>query len=371
MAKNICLQDDACRFRHASQPRFNFNLDKLKICFRQPEGLFEKLSEHNNDYYRVNDEITLRLIKDKEITALEDAIYWELEDWEIDLETCNEEDYQAINEKREQNVSKLEKELAEKKKLSPIIAQVILTSEGDLLFGELLLPHPNKFKKLCWLTVENRALYKNYTADGAYSYVYYLNALAYELELWFNNITKLEICCDATFNFLYHTRRLIRDSEHFDMIFNGKNIENPSRKIDNYVECYSRSRDRLFRTPTLYFAGAMKPDAKLRIYNKSVEIADNAEKKEYIKDYNDFGKRSIFRAELTLTNTDIKEAWKKFTSHLPDEAPMKRPDGVVIMLDDFDFLRWIWKEYVDRVIRFRDKRTQKAVTLYDFIRDEE
>lgn len=304
----------------ARKSKTNFNLDKLRICFKQPNGLFERLNTSKTDLIKVGDNISLFIIRENE-----------------DEETP-----------------------------SKLMANVILHNEGDFLFGHFVFNNSKKYEGLCWLTLSNQAFYRKYKDVGAYSFVYYLNALAYNLELLFNNITEIEICADTTNNIEKNLRRLIKDHENYDMIYNGKKLTDPFRKIENYHEAFSRSRAKLIPSPTLYFEQVKKDAPLMRVYNKSVEISDNKDQKNYIEEWNNFGNKPIHRAEVRLKNESIKQAWEKFTEHLPDDEPMKQADGVTQMLDDQEFLRWIWREYTNRLVTFNDPNGEKT-TLHDLI----
>lgn len=296
-----------------------FNIDKLRICFKQPADLFEKILKSKTDLMDIGGNISLYIIRDEE----------------------------------EETPSKL-------------MANVILHDEDDFLFGHFLFNNSKKYEGLCWLTLDNRAFYKNYKGVGAYSFVYYLNAIAYRLWLIYNNITEIEICADSISNIDGKLRKLIRDHSNYEMILNGKKITDPFRKIKNYHEAFSRSRDRLLPSPTLYFEQVKKDAPLMRVYNKSVEISDNEDQKKYIEEWNDFGKKPIHRAEIRLKNESIKQAWAKFTEHLPDDESMKQPDGITQMLDDEDFLEWLWREYTNRIVTFNSQHGEK-ITLRDLI----
>lgn len=304
----------------AQKSKTRFNLDKLRICFRQPNGLFESLNTSKTDLIKIGDNISLFIIRENE-----------------DEETP-----------------------------SKLMANVILHNEGDFLFGHFVFNNSKKYEGLCWLTLSNQALYRKYQDIGAYSFVYYLNAIAYNLELFFNNITEIEICADTTNNIERKLRKLIKDHSNYEMIFNGKKLTDPFRKIENYHEAFSRSRAKLIPSPTLYFEQVKKDAPLMRVYNKSVEISDNKDQKNYIEKWNNFGNKPIHRAEVRLKNESIKQAWEKFTEHLPDDEPMKQADGITQLLDDEIFLSWIWREYTNRLVSFNTQEGEK-ITLHNLV----
>ena len=302
----------------ARKSKTKFNIDKLRICFKQPKELFENLYNSKTDFININNEISLYIL-------------------------------------RENKTDEMPTEL---------IANIILHDEGDFLFGHFTFTNSKKYEGLCWLTLDNRAFYKQFQAEGAYSFVYYILAVIYHLDLLFNNITEIEVCADSTINFDRKLRKLIKDHENFEMIYNGKKVTDPYRKLENYHESFSRSRAKLIPQPTLYFQQVKKDAPIMRVYNKSLEISDNNDQKNYIEQHNNFGNIPIHRAEVRLKNESVKQAWQKFTAHLPDEESMKNYDGIVLMLDDEDFRAWLWREFTDRIVTFNQSEGGK-ITLFD------
>ena len=351
----------------ARKTKTKFNVDKLKICFKQPEGIFETL--YNSILL---DEINLGGKNYISITHSEEEIIKNPEIKNNNLlipRLSKEEEEKGIKNDftlyviRESEVKK-----TDNKEDMPTDLQVniLLPNEGNMLFGKFNFTNSKKYEGLCWFTLSNKALYKQYDYECAYSFVYYLNMLAVTLELYYNNITEIEIACDSTSNLTYKIRKLIKDHENFEMIFNGKKIDNPNRKIENYYECFGRSRAKLIPYPTLYFEQVKKDAPLMRVYNKSLEIADNNEQKNYIAEWDNFGNSNIHRAEVRLKNESVKQAWQKYTEHLPHDALMKQPDGITQMLDEEDFLEWLWVEYTNRMITFNDPNGQK-VTIHDLV----
>ena len=348
----------------ARKSRTKFNIDKLRICFKQPNGLFETLYTS---------------ILKKEVT-IGGKIYLSTKHKEEKKETQNnnfliprlskEEEKKGVKNdfilyiRRENEV----KETDKKEDIpTDLEVSVLLPTEKDgkdMLFGNFHFTNSKKYEGLCWLTLENQAFYRNYKNVGAYSFVYYLNSIAYNLNLIYNNTTEIEICADSTNNIDRKLRRLIKDHSNYEMILNGKKITDPFRKIENYHESFSRSREKLIPSPTLYFEQVKKDAPLMRVYNKSLEIADNKDQKNYIEEWDNFGKMPIHRAEIRLKNESIKQAWEKFTENLPDDEPMKQADGITQMLDDENFLVWIWREYTNRLVTFNDPNGEK-ITMYD------
>lgn len=170
--------------------RCNFNVDKLKICYKQPSALYELAASR-------------LLTVNKTITIFNNFI--------IRVLTQYEED--------QPNTTK-------------IVCSVYFTgsdTERLIRFGQLELHNSQRFNGLCWLELENSALYTVYTVNGwKFSCIDVLGYLAQELDLKFNNITKLEVACDSNTNVITRCLRLIKDVEKTDLIVNSHKVNDSS-----------------------------------------------------------------------------------------------------------------------------------------------
>lgn len=303
--------------------RISLNVDKLRQCYKQPEGLFEDMAQHcTGDYVQMND-YALHIIDD------------------------------GRGQRGTETPTK-------------VIVNV-LTSD-NILLGTFTFNKTAKYNGLCFFRYENNVLYQcmEYTPDKPprkYNAISYLPYVADDLGLTLNNITELELAVDINKNPVPIIRKLIKYDEDFDMIINGKRVPDNKRELDNYGEYFTRSRAKLSRTPSLYFSQEYT-DLKLRIYDKSKEIRDKGSK-EYITEWDDFGKQSIYRMEVRMCNDDVNK-WQK---HIAENGcylqEWQGTDKIIYLLGLDEYKRTLWEYSANRLVYWRDKATGKKITLYD------
>lgn len=306
--------------------RISLNVDKLRLCYRQPEGLFDMLAQHHTgDYVQMND-YALHIIDDG---------------------------------------------TGQKETSSPPtkIKANALTSD-NMLLGMFVFNQTAKYEGLCFFGYENKSLYQctGYTPDrhrGKCNVIGNLPYVADDLGLKLNNVTELEIAADVNKNPVPLIRKLIKCDEGFDMVVNGKRVPDNMREIECYGEYFTRSRAKLCRTPSLYF-GQKYTDLKLRIYNKSKEIRDNNGCKDYITEWDDFGKQSIYRMEVRMCNDDVNKWQKHIAENGSYLSEWQGTDKMVCLLGLDEYKRALWEYSANRLVYWRDKATgKKIITLYD------
>lgn len=288
----------------ARKKQIKFNIDKLKLCYKQPQELFDEFANYKQDQTIYRDGYDLYIVPD--------------------------EDDRHIR---------------------------LSVSVGGIRLGFLTLNNTKQCEGLCFFKFENRACYFNFDKQALYEFLsvdvstwqkYNLigawENIADDLGLVFNNITELEIACDTNFNLGAKVRKMIKDYLHYEMFANGKKITDPNRLIENYHETFSRSRKRLQKYPTIYFEQARTDAPLLRIYNKSDEIESNDNTKDYISEWNGFS--PIYRMEVRLKSNSIKEFLKTYTPDMDYPSPLQ-------MLQSPHFLFMAWQFFTDRLVFFR------------------
>lgn len=305
-----------------------FNVDKKRLHFKESENLFAFLTKYKTG------------------------------DWISDFggEFGSEFKLHILDDDRGKNGDK---------EPSVLLVNVVL-ADGTLL-GTLQVNSPKGKYGGAFFMFDNAALYKEagYTFKGEkYNHECLLPQVTETLGLKLNNVTEMELTLDGTRNANGITRSLIKRSDLYDMFLNGKKVVDDNKLIENYLECYSRTRKRLNSTPTLY-ASQAKGDLSLRIYNKSREIQE-ASAKDYITSWDEFGNQDIYRIEITIRN----EAYKDFNSSLEQDPRYSELfgniDSQMLMMSDQDFLQKIWTTLADRILYFREKFGEKRkVTLLD------
>ena len=215
-----------------------------------------------------------------------------------------------------------------------------------------------KEAKYCFFSFENRILYTPfiYVNNRKYNCVNFIEYIASDMGLTFNNVTTLEIAKDSTRNYVSAVQRYIRDINNYEMFVNGNIVKDENCIIPQYKKMYSSSRKKMSRTPTLYFNQTDGPE--LKIYDKRREMEDGEKAKlGYIPQWLEFGDSApIYRAEVTVRNRDIREYMARI-GVVGEE--------VMFILSSTDKLAEMWRYGADRLLFFRDRATGANIHLAD------
>lgn len=315
---------------------FNFNVDKCKICYVQPNGLFDKL---------------LNLIKNNHFT---------IDCGDFNLRLMDIEDNEVGS--------------GDEVTTTKIHSDIVLTINNEIFtFGALEL-FKGKYDGFCWITINNKSFYRGYDIGGwVYSWCEVIGEIAYTLQLQYKHITTLEVACDSTRNVFAKTYRLIRNNDN-RMILNGKNITDRKQRIANINK--PLCRDGIIQVPTLYFEQKKKDAPRLTIYNKTDEIKSNNDEKEYINRWNDFGKLTTYRTEVRIKRNSLMEFWNWYKAV---GSPITHDTRVVVdgengcyvqtpemwqLLNDPTFLRIVWEYFSNHLLYFRTSNDGK-ISLAD------
>ena len=218
-----------------------------------------------------------------------------------------------------------------------------------------------KEAKYCFFSFENKALYTPFiyvNGNKKYNCVNFIEFIADDLGLEFNNISTLEIAKDSTRNYVTATQKYIRNYADYEMYENGHIVRDETAIIPNYVKAYSSSRKKMSRQPTLYFRHKEQGGPQLKIYDKRREMAEKEQAKlSYIPQWLDFGADApIYRAEVTVKNRDIREYMAKIGA-VGEEA--------MSVITSTDKLAEMWQYETDRLLYFRDRTTGEYIHLAD------
>lgn len=328
-----------------------FNIDRLKICYKQPSGLFENLSKLKEDDSIQYGDFMLKIggtDKKKKPTVIQAAA--------VSLDDGKTTDV------GKQPTEKGAVDDGNGKKPTEIEVAVVLNDES--VFGHICFNGTGKYDGLCFLEIENAKLY-----DGDMFNI--LENIEKALSLKVNSLTQVDVALDINFNPIPKIRKLIKDYAQYDMIVNGKKVEDENRTIENYGEYYSRSRVKRSRTPTLYFTQAMSDGLRLRVYNKAKEIAESSGKT-YITKANGF---DGYRMEVTVRWEQMKQ-WLDYLNSeraaVFDDQWKQCPNedfyhylsrSILHNLGDSNYQKTLWYYCVDRLIYFR--RGNTMVSLID------
>lgn len=243
----------------------------------------------------------------------------------------------------------------------------VILFDGRLL-GTLTVNNINlQNGEYCWFEFENSVLYSNESTnpkESRINCIIYITVVADYLNLEFNNITTCEIACDVNWNVINKVRKLIRNHRQYDMFLNGNIVKEPNRIIDNYMEIYSRTRERMNKRPTLYFKQKQDDCVSLKIYDKSQELKQKGYAKDYIRTWLDFNSADIFRVEVTLHKNDFKhfssQSWN-------DNRWNDITESLNALINDDNYLYALWVFSAQRLLFFRDKETKQNVYLQDLL----
>lgn len=297
--------------------KYNFNVDKLRICYKQPQQLFDRLRGYNNGDY-INFEGFSLVITDSG--------------------RCVEST----------------------KEPSKIKANVIL--EDGTLMGEFSFNNSAKYEGKCFFSVDNHALYKESGRNerGKYSYMVHLDWIEQYLHLYKNNLTECEIALDLNFNPLPQLQRLLRDTANYDMIVSGKKVADDER-IAGYGEYFVRTRTKRKRHPTIYLSQKKADSPSIKIYDKATEINEESGK-DYISEWNGFNSNTMWRLEVTVKNEDFKAFQERISTNIEEWGNI---ESVVVLLGMEQFKALLWVYITDRLIYFRNKHTDEVISLLD------
>lgn len=297
--------------------KYSINVDKLRLCYRQPSYLFKWLAEFKAGTFVPRDGYKLHI---------------------------------------------LGSDAPEGAPVERITVNVVL--DDNTALGHFSFNNTPKYEGLCFFIFENKALYTVFSivCGNRSNNVPLLDYVADDLGLELNNITELELAVDSTTNTTAKIRKMISHYDEYEMIYNGKNITDPFSIIDKYSEQFSRSRAKLGRTPTLYFKQVKKDAPLIRCYDKTREQEDTNNSKEHITEWNGFGKLRTHRVELRLKNPSIKE----FLNTAPKDY-WRELRLFLVNLQEEEFRLAMWFKFTDRMLYFKDKRTGEVITLADII----
>lgn len=298
--------------------KYNFNVDKLRLCYKQPQQLFNMLKGYNNGDYIQFEGFCLVI---------------------TDSGRCAEST----------------------KEPTKIKADIILDDNTRL--GEFSFNDSAKYEGKCFFTVDNHALYKPNGFDSQgnkYNYMAFVDWVEQQLGLDKNNLTESEIALDVNFNPLPQLQRLIRDTTNYDMIVNGKKVDDNER-INGLGEYFERTRTKRKRYPTIYLAQKKADSPSIKIYDKLAEITEESGK-DYILNWNDFNSSTMWRLEVTVKNVDFREFQEKISKNIEEWGNI---ESVVVLLGLEQFKALLWVYITERLMYFRNKHSNEVVSLFD------
>lgn len=298
--------------------KVNYNVDRLKICYKQPQELWDYLSTFNKEDKILYDSFSL-LITD--------------------------------NGKSE----------GSEKESVKIKANVI--ADDGVLLGEFVFNNSAKYEGKCFFEFDNKALYTplSYYMGEKYNYVCCIDYVASILNLEINNITLIEISADINHNPLPRINKLLKDHDNYDFIYNGKVVDDYTKVLEGVGEFYGRSRVKKNRYPTLYLSQQKEQSPSIKIYDKRAEIKDNS--KQYIEDWNENYNGTFYRVEVSVKNEDIKKFLSLVQEYKEDYGTLEL---FLTHLGSQEYKHLLWQWICDRIAYFRGKSgDREVITLHE------
>ena len=300
------------------------NVDKLRVCFTMPENLYGYLNEH----YTRRDEFTDARILDEDTFSL---VF--IEEDEV--------------------------------KMTAVLN--VRDVEGYYRLGTFTFSNSAKYAGKAFFSFENSVLYRVYLKfpnEEPKNHICDLQYVADFYRMEFNNITELELAFDSTFNYISKVRKMIKDTDAYDLYLNGKKVKD-DETLDGYGEYYTRSRVKMSKLPTLYFSQAKDTDMKMRVYDKARELNENSPNKaERLKEWLGWDTiDKLYRVEVVLHNTNVREFVERYGERLYSECG--EHSNVLNLLGMSDFRLAMFLDSVDRLIYFRNKKTREKISLVE------
>jgi len=297
--------------------KHTLNIDYLKLCYRQPDGLFEEFA----------------------------SIQGEL--------ICRDGYDLLMIERDEQN----------------IIAKVLVRDAGEQWsLGTLTLNNRAAFAGKAFFEYDNRALYEVFSRlphQRPSNCISLMDYVADDLGLTYNNCTRIDIALDTTDNVLARLRKRIRDVEGLNMFLNRHKVEDPDLKLDGYGEYYNSTRRRLLKRPEIIIGQAKSEGTRLKIYDKTRELQESRPDKteRYYNWLGDGWKETdhVFRVEVSIRNEDLKGIWQKYRKKVSVE---ERDMPFLAQLQTEKWLALYYFEGLDSLIYFRDRETGEKVDAF-------
>lgn len=260
-----------------------FNIDKIKVCLKQPEGFFD-------DLYRTYHSIPVKGGKSIHYNG-----YYLSFDNDADV---NDKDITAV------------------------------LFVGDVQLGTFTFNKSRKYGTKCFFVYETKSLYEvsGYSFDkvgrrSKSNYFSYPFNVFDDLGLQFNNVTSVEIACDTEENVFSRIQYAVCHPDTYEMVLLGKKVKDPNEVLNGYGEYYQRSRLRRQSQPSIYIHPEhSKPGnyREMNIYDKARELVQSRpDKKDLVHAWNGMGSK-VQRIEIRVENIPFRQYYAVATKKYPD-----------------------------------------------------
>lgn len=220
-----------------------------------------------------------------------------------------------------------------------------ITLSNGMHFGEIVFGNKKFNKDKIYINVSNEILYT--------SYLYIVNEVAAILDLEIHSISRLDLAYDTNKNVIEKFYSILRNNEYDLKILNK--IYGMNDEIGTLLHVSSGTRNNVRKNKSFYIKN-IEGGLTLHCYNKSKEIEDNGNKKQYIKDVVNSNK--IYRLEIRLEHFILNDTLKKigFTDSYLYTILLNRDNAELFFL---------YQTLLDRIIEVKHKR--KSISFLEFI----
>ena len=292
------------------------NIDYLKLCYRQPDGLFETIAETAGDIYH-GDGYEL-LITERDITILR--------------------------------------------------AEVLIQHDEEMMsLGTLLLNNGSKFKGKAFFEYCNRAFYDiSLASPDKGNYIPFFDFIATDLGLEYNNCTRVDIALDTNINVLARVKKNIRNHQGLDMYLCRHVVTDADEKMQGYGEYYASTRKRLIKNPEIIIEQAKDEGTRLKIYDKSRELVEHRGDKadryyNWLGEDWDREKDHIYRVEVSIRNEDLKDIYCKCRNRF---IPEMQDLPFWLQMTNEKWMTTYFYEGLSSLLYFRDRETGERVEAF-------
>ena len=296
--------------------KYKINIDYLKLCYRQPEGIFETIAGTVGDIY-YGDGYEL-LITEQDISILR--------------------------------------------------AEVLIQHDGEpMSLGTLMLNNGSKFKGKAFFEYSNRAFYEtSFVCPEKANYIPYFHHIASDLGLEYNNCTRVDIALDTNINVLARVKKNIRNHEGLDMYLCRHKVADADEKMPGYGEYYASTRKRLIKRPEIIIEQAKDEGTRLKIYDKTRELVEHRDDKadRYYSWLGDGWNREndhIYRVEVSIRNEDLKDIFSKCRDRF---IPEMQDLPFWLQMTNEKWLATYFYEGLSSLLYFRDRETGDRVEAF-------
>lgn len=225
---------------------------------------------------------------------------------------------------------------------------IIYMDFAFMSFGHKLDEDDNEREfEYVWFELDNKALYTRFYPNSDYSILSYIYYIIDDLNLTFNNITRLEIAYDTNKN---TTKRIRRALKKYSPMICGITIKNKFEELENVDYLCKGNCYRIIKTSA--YIETKDKKMGLRNYDKNSDVLKKS--KDYIRTFNKMPS-NFYRSEVYIQNEHIKQ-FCRYYGICMDELfyTIENPKRLIIMFYYF----------ANRLIRFITP-DKKKLTIFD------